>query len=110
MYKRQASSDPDSLLTTNGDEVRRYSSLQQMVAELGADLLPDTPSDSSARMRVYEDLYGADRCARGFLAMRVEWPSIGEFPSASLLQEAKKRRVTKPSRERFLSSPATTAQ
>ena len=45
-----------------------------MVADLGADLLPDAPDDRSACMEVYEGLYGIERCARGFVAMRLEWP------------------------------------
>ena len=60
-------------------EVRRYTPkgpsypLQDMVAELGADLLPDV-HDSRARAKIYESLYG-DRCARRFVAMRLEWPT-----------------------------------
>ena len=59
-------------------EVRRYiphgdsRPLLDMVVELGADLLPDV-ADTGARARVYESLYG-DRCIRGFVAMRIEWP------------------------------------
>ena len=45
-----------------------------MVAELGADLLPDA-ADKNARVKVYEALYGFVRCARGFVAMRIEWPN-----------------------------------
>ena len=61
-------------------EVRRYTPqglsypLQEMVAELGADLLPDV-ADGRARAEVYESLYGIERCARGFVAMRLEWPN-----------------------------------
>ena len=61
-------------------EVRRYIPqglsypLQEMVAELGADLLPDV-ADTRARTKIYESLYGVDRCARGFVAMRLEWPN-----------------------------------
>jgi hypothetical protein len=61
-------------------EVRRYTRqghsypLPGMVAELGADLLPDV-ADERARAKVYESLYGIERCARGFVAMRLEWPS-----------------------------------
>ena len=61
-------------------EVRRFvpnkrSSItpeQAMVMELGTDLLPDV-ADASARVQVYRDIYGADRCARGFVAMRLQW-------------------------------------
>jgi hypothetical protein len=52
-------------------EVRRYISVQDMVSELAADLLPD----HTDRVRVYEDLYGDLGCARGFVAMRLEWPN-----------------------------------
>ena len=61
-------------------EVRRYTPqglsypLQEMVVDLGADLLPDVPDDRS-RIKVYESLYGFDRCARGFVAMYFEWPN-----------------------------------
>ena len=63
-------------------EVRRYIPqglsypLEDMVVELGADLLPDV-ADTRARAQVYESLYG-DRCTRGFVAMRIEWPNEGE--------------------------------
>ena len=61
-------------------EVRRYTPVgiefpvKRMVADLGADLLPDAPDDTIARMKVYQALYGVERCARGFVAMRLEWP------------------------------------
>ena len=45
---------------------------QAMVKELGTDLLPDV-ADANARVQVYRELYGADICARGFVAMRLEW-------------------------------------
>ena len=60
-------------------EVRRYTPqglsypLHEMVVELGADLPPDVPDDRS-RIKVYESLYGFERCARGFVAMYFEWP------------------------------------
>ena len=60
-------------------EVRRYipkglsDPLQDMVVELGADLLPDV-ADTKARAQVYEDLYTKDQCVPGFVAMRIEWP------------------------------------
>ena len=47
-----------------------------MVVELGADLLPDV-ADARARVQIYESLYG-DRCFRGFVAMRIEWPNEAE--------------------------------
>ena len=61
-------------------EVRRYTPqglsypLQEMLAELGADLLPDV-ADDRARAAVYESLYGFERCTRGFVAMRFLWPN-----------------------------------
>jgi len=54
-------------------EVRRYTSVQDMVSELAADLLPD----HTDRVQVYRDLYGDLGCARGFVAMRLEWPNEG---------------------------------
>ena len=60
-------------------EVRRYIPqglsypLQDMLVELGADLLPDV-ADTRARAQIYESLYG-NRCFRGFVAMRIEWPN-----------------------------------
>ena len=52
-------------------EVRRYTSAQDMVSELAADLLPD----HTDRVQVYRDLYGDLGCAGGFVAMRLEWPN-----------------------------------
>jgi len=65
-------------------EVRRYSANPQaeisavraMVDELGSSLLPDA-ANASAGVKVYESLYGAARCARGFVAMRLEMPGAG---------------------------------
>ena len=60
-------------------EVRRYlprglsNPLQDMVVELSGDLLPDV-ADARSRAQIYESLYGVQRCARGFVAMRFEWP------------------------------------
>ena len=51
--------------------------LQDMVVELGADLLPEVV-DTRARAQVYETLYN-DRCVRGFVAMRIEWPRGKRF-------------------------------
>ena len=45
---------------------------QAMVMELGTDLLPDV-ADANARVQVYREIYGADICAHGFVAMRLEW-------------------------------------
>ena len=62
------------------EEVRRYiphglsHPLLDVVVELGADLLPDVV-DTKGRAYVYESLYGLQRCARGFVAMRLEWPN-----------------------------------
>ena len=60
-------------------EVRRYttnpyaglSAVHDMVVELGSELLPDA-ADANARVKVHESFYGAARCARGFVAMRLE--------------------------------------
>ena len=43
-----------------------------MVLELGTDLLPDV-ADANARVQVYREIYGADICAHGFVALRLEW-------------------------------------
>ena len=43
---------------------------QAMVMELGTDLLPDE-ADANARVRVYREIYGAEICAHGFVAMRL---------------------------------------
>ena len=57
-------------------EVRRYIQkegsypLEDMVVELGADLLPDV-ADTRARVQLYESLYGP-QCFRGFVAMRLD--------------------------------------
>ena len=60
------------------EEVRRFS-LEEMVRDLGADLLPDA-TDGKARMAIYRDIYGARRCKGGFVAMRFNWPR----PSATV--------------------------
>ena len=65
-------------------EVRRYFPqgleypLNVMLQELGADLLPDVADARRARATIYECLYGFQRCASGFVAMRLEWPSNAE--------------------------------
>ena len=61
-------------------EVRRYTPqglsypLQEMLAELGVDLVPDV-ADDRARAAVYEASYGFERCTRGFVTMRFLWPN-----------------------------------
>ena len=66
-------------------EVRRYVPrgmsypLEEMVVELGADLLPDV-ANTRGRAEIYESLYGIQRCARGFVAMRLEWPNEASAP------------------------------
>ena len=62
-------------------EVRRYVPyrltypLEEMVTELGAQLLPDV-ADTRSRMQVYTRLYGYERCSGGFIAMRLELPEL----------------------------------
>ena len=57
-------------------EVRRYVPrgmsypLEEMVVELGADLLPDVANHSQ-------------RCASGFVAMRLEWPNEASAPGTA---------------------------
>ena len=53
------------------NELSSVSPEQAMVMELGTDLLPDV-ADANARVQVYRDIYGADLCAHGFVAMRLE--------------------------------------
>ena len=62
---------------------------QAMVKELGTDLLPDV-ADANARVQVYRELYGADICARGFVAMRLEWADEikATDESSTLVKEA----------------------
>ena len=67
-------------------EVRRYTPqnslhpLEDMVAELGTDLLPDVADIRSGAV-VYEELYGSQRCAGGFVAMRLAWPRSNGLPT-----------------------------
>ena len=69
-------------------EVRRYVPrgmsypLEEMVVELGADLLPDV-SNTRGRAEIYESLYGCQRCAHGFVAMRLEWPNEASAPGTA---------------------------
>ena len=78
VVKFQSGPPPNLLMRVA--EVRRFepnerSSIppeQAMVMELGTELLPDV-ADASARVQAYRDIYGADRCARGFVAMRLQW-------------------------------------
>ena len=69
-------------------EVRRYVPrgmsypLEEMVGELGADLLPDV-ANTRGRAEIYESLYGFQRCARGFVAMRLEWPNEASAPGTA---------------------------
>ena len=69
-------------------EVRRYFPqgleypLNVMLQELGADLLPDV-ADARARATIYECLFGFRRCASGFVAMRLEWPSNAGYEQSS---------------------------
>ena len=55
-------------------EVNERSSIppeQAMLMELGTELLPDV-ADASTIVQEYRDYYGADTCAHGFVAMRLE--------------------------------------
>ena len=45
---------------------------QAMLMELGTELLPDV-ADACTIVQEYRDYYGADTCAHGFVAMRLEW-------------------------------------
>ena len=63
------------------------SAVQDMVVDLGADLLPDV-AGARERARVYTDLYGHRRCADGFVAMRLEWPR--EAPTAASNENLRK--------------------
>ena len=74
-------------------EIRRCS-LQDMVRDLGADLLPDV-IDAKERMAIYTDIYGARRCNGGFVAMRFNLPCRSASGSARLTQVA----VSSASRE-----------
>ena len=71
-------------------EVRRYVPrgmsypLEEMVVELGADLLPDV-ANTRGRAEIYESLYRCQRCARGFVAMRLEWPNEASAPGTAAL-------------------------
>ena len=63
-------------------EVRRYfgddsmTPVEQMVVDIGAELLPDAPLDIEARVQEYVACYGRDfdLSSVGFVAMRLEWP------------------------------------
>ena len=65
-------------------EVRRYTSVQKMVSELAADLIPDR-NDDRRRLEAYTDLYDVG-CSHGFVAMRLELPK--EAPAASQEQSS----------------------
>ena len=65
-------------------EVRRYTSAQEMVSELAADLLPDW-NDDRRRLEAYTHFYNIG-CSRGFVAMRLELPK--EAPAASQEQSS----------------------
>ena len=56
-------------------EVNERSSIppeHAMLMELGTELLPDV-ADASTPVQEYRDYYGADTCAHGLVAMRLEW-------------------------------------
>ena len=77
-------------------EVRRYDSVQDMVAELAAGLLPDL-ADARSRVEAYESLYGPDACARGFVAMRLEWPNEAAAATTSKGTSGSNVRITSTS-------------
>ena len=74
---------------------------QAMVMELGSDLLPDV-ADASARVQVYRDIYGADRCAHGFVAMRLKWADENKAADESSTRKSRqtKSRQTKSRKSR----------
>ena len=82
-----------------------------MVMELGADLLPDL-TDVDARVQVYRELYGADICAHGFVAMRLqrkdEIKAAGEC-SAKVLEEPRGNVIASKSTVALPGSGAPTA-
>ena len=72
---------------------------QAMVMELGTDLLPDV-ADASARVQVYREIYGADRCAHGFVAMRLKWADeikAADESSTRVLEEPRAKVVASKS-------------
>jgi len=72
---------------------------QDMVKELGTDLLPDV-ADASARVQVYLEIYGADRCACGFVAMRLKWADeikAADESSTRVLEEPRAKVVASKS-------------
>ena len=77
-------------------EVRRYDSVQDMVAELAAGLIPDL-ADARSRVEAYESLYGPDACARGFVAMRLEWPNEAAAATTSKGTSGSNVRITSTS-------------
>ena len=54
-------------------------SVRNIVFEVCADLLADA-AEASARVNVYHAFYVFVRCARSFVAMRLEWTDDGPAP------------------------------
>ena len=72
---------------------------QAMVMELGTDLLPDV-AEANARVQVYREIYGADRCAHGFVAMRLKWADeikAADESSTRVLEEPRAKVVASKS-------------
>ena len=72
---------------------------QAMLMELGTDLLPDV-ADAHARVQVYREIYGADICAHGFVAMRLKWADeikAADESSTRVLEEPRAKVVASTS-------------
>ena len=64
----------------------RCCSMQDMVRDLGADLLPDA-IDANERRETYIDIYGARRCMSGLVVMRFKWPCRAATPSSVMIDD-----------------------
>ena len=58
---------------------------QAMLMELGTELLPDV-ADACTIVQEYRDYYGADTCAHGFVAMRLEWEDFRETVKVTVMK------------------------
>ena len=63
-------------------EVRFFASAKAMVEELGDELLPDD-ADANARFKSLSEIYGAEVCNSGFVAMRLKPLDGPEMVAAS---------------------------